>query len=140
MKKIFLLGMLAFICLIGGTMNHMNLTVAPQQILQQTQVSLQLVEGSTVTAHSLQLEITNHTNEELVYGVGYEIEVAKKDTWYTIDVGPIAVILLAITLPAHGHNTEDIDWAHTYGALPAGTYRLVKMIGPYRTGVEFSIR
>lgn len=120
-------------------MNHMNLKVAPQQLLEQTHVSLQLVENS-VTAHSLQLAIMNHTSEELVYGVGYEIDVFKKNTWYTIDAGPFAVILLAITLPAHGHTTEDIDWAHTYGALPAGMYRLVKMIGPYRTSVEFSIR
>lgn len=116
----------------------MTLKKSPYQLVDTTAVTMHVHED-TVTSKTLQVDITNQTANELVYGVGYELEVYEQGAWYTIDEGPIAVILLALMLPPYATTTEDIDWLHAYGSLAPGTYRLVKLIGPHRVAAVFII-
>lgn len=91
-----------------------------------------------VTPTSMTLNIENLTNEDLIYGVDYELEYFD-DSWQQFDVGPIAVILIAKMLPAHGFVQEELEWSHTYGTLAPGKYRIVKRIGPHIAAATFHI-
>lgn len=116
----------------------MILKKSPYQLLDTTAVTMHIHENR-VTSKALQVTMTNHTADEFLYGVGYELEVYKRHMWYTIDNGPSAVILRALMLPPYATTTEDIDWSYTYGSLAPGTYRLVKLMGPHRVAAVFSI-
>lgn len=92
-----------------------------------------------VTTTTMTLQIENRTNEQLVYGMEYELQSDRYGQWQAVNDRPIAVILIAKMLPPKGFVEEQLDWAHTYGSLRRGTYRLIKRIGPYTATVQFCI-
>ena len=92
-----------------------------------------------VTTTTMTLQIENRTNEELVYGMEYELQSKRDEQWQGVNYQPVAVILIAKMLPPKGFVEEQLDWTHTYGPLQRGTYRLVKRIGPHTATVQFCI-
>lgn len=76
--------------------------------------------GEVITA-----KLTNTTNDDLIYGMGYDIQVLLDGEWY--DVPPREIVftpLAGFTLPA-GESIERSYGYSWYGDLPEGTYRLI---------------
>lgn len=115
-------GSLTFFCL-----NEPKTSVSPYGTLTKEDMLDLVVDEDSVTPVSLTYHIYNRTNEELYYGVDYEIEVYRDGTWRSFDVDA-AWIEIAVMLPANGNNKETIDWTNIYGELPKGSYRMIKTV------------
>lgn len=111
---------------------------SPYGTLSKTDTLYLKVEKNTVTPTSLTYRIYNRTDEEIYYGVDYEIEVYQDGGWQSFDVDA-AWIEIAVVLPANDNNEEAIDWTNIYGKLPKGKYRLIKTVNNLILGDTFEI-
>ena len=68
----------------------------------------------------------------------YEIEVKKDDVWHKINV-ELNFILPSYSLTANESVEIELDWEEDYGALPSGTYRIIKDIDYEQTNGNFQI-
>jgi hypothetical protein len=114
-------------CIVLFYHNGPKTSSSPYGTLSKTDTLYMEVKKDTVTQTSLTYHIYNLTNEELYYGVDYEIEVYRNNEWRHFDV-EAAWIEIAVILPAHGKNEETIEWTNIYGKLPKGQYRLIKTV------------
>lgn len=110
-----------------------NFLTAAQEPQQPEGITLELLEQGE---HSLIVRFTNGTQEEWDYGYAFCLQVNLDGQWYEIPAErELSFIEVAVILPAGVETTETYDFS-AYGALLAGTYRLVTESGLW---TEFSV-
>ncbi len=88
----------------------------------------------------LTLMLTNHTAEELGYGLEPHLEVQVEGEWYVVPTKEgTGVMAIGILLPPYGTNEYDVNLNDYYGDLKAGHYRYLKTFTDGIVGVEFDI-
>lgn len=101
-------------------------------------------EAESQNSNGATLVIHNDSDEEISFGIYYFIQVDKDDEWFDISVpNDVSWPAILITLEAHDTYKQAVDWENMYGALPKGTYRLIKPydiagVSTYLT-VEFKV-
>ncbi|MBR4890963.1 MAG: hypothetical protein IKU15_06715 [Clostridia bacterium] len=101
-------------------------------------VSMKITDASSTGAT---LTIKDSNEEKYVYGEWYKIVKVEDGNWIELEtlVGRIAFNELAYVPDSHGEVKFVIDWAATYGELPAGTYRLMKDVNSRYISAEFVV-
>lgn len=97
------------------------------------------INDDSVTNTSLTYRIYNNTNQELYYGVDYEIEFNKDNTWKKYNV-QASWIDIAVMLKSNSYNEERATWETIYGKLSKGKYRIIKNINNIIVFDEFEIK
>lgn len=97
------------------------------------------VLDDTVTDTSLRYKLYNNSNENVYYGVAYEIEKYEEGTWKSFGV-EMSFIEIAYELEANSSKEESINWEVGYGKLEAGRYRLIKDVMGETVFDEFEIK
>lgn len=106
-----------------------------------TQVTASIAEGDTFISNpTITLVLQNNTKKELGYGEEFRLEVKLQDDWYLVDPKPEAsVTAIGILLKPGDTNQHVIDLNEFYDKLPAGQYRILKMIGSQYAAAVFEI-
>ena len=99
------------------------------------------------TSDSLQLKLSNVSNETIIYGEAYTMEVFRDDSWEKLPVLPedYGFIEIAYELEPGESRFMDIDFAWLYGELQKGKYKMIKEIylpdgRVYSVPAEFEIQ
>lgn len=75
---------------------------------------------------SLDFKIINDTENDYFYGYGFDLEQLRDGQWTKIEpLEDMAVIEIAVLLPAGTSNTFNAPIEEYFGELPSGTYRIV---------------
>lgn len=89
------------------------------------QVILQFADG-TLTATGGTVVIENSTEEDVVFGWQFFLQIEVDGQWYRIPTpSNLGWTMEAWTVEAHGTFSRDADWSGIYGELPPGQYRFV---------------
>lgn len=86
------------------------------------------------TDHSLTLEFTNDTENELTYGEYYLLEAFNEENaaWESVAIkNDVGFIDIAYIIESNGISRNSVDLATIYGNLLKGKYRIVKEINLY---------
>ena len=114
----------------GGQWNTAYLGKSKANSDNTLDFEIQRVENSTIYT-----KITNNSDEEAGFGVGFSLDAKLDGEWYSIPAEQDMVFIsIAIILPA-GESTEESYDFSGYGTLPAGEYRIVTDFGT----AEFSV-
>lgn len=70
--------------------------------------------------------IENMSEQEIVYDYSYGIEVKQNGKWYAIEHDEMIVQTVQLSLNPGEKETFVCNWKDGYGALPKGTYRIIK--------------
>lgn len=97
------------------------------------------IDNNTITPTSLSYKIYNNTNNEMYYGVNFEIEKLEDNVWKSFNVNS-EWIDLAVILKAKSFNNEKAEWKNIYGELESGKYRIIKNINGIILSGEFEIK
>lgn len=99
------------------------------------------------TSDSLQLKLSNVSNETIIYGEAYTMEVFRDDSWEKLPVlaEDYGFIEIAYELEPGESRFMDIDFAWLYGELQKGRYKMIKEIylpdgRVYSVPAEFEIQ
>lgn len=99
------------------------------------------------TSDSLQLKLSNVSNETIIYGEAYTMEAFWDDSWEKLPVLPedYGFIEIAYELEPGESRFMDIDFAWLYGELQKGKYKMIKEIylpdgRVYSVPAEFEIQ
>lgn len=84
-----------------------------------------LVESDSITRTCATLVMENNSQNDVLYGEPYEIEIKIDDNWHKINV-VINFVESLYLLKVNKSNGFNLEWNHTYGELPSGTYRIIK--------------
>ena len=80
-----------------------------------------------LTDSGLTLIITNHTNDNFLWGEGFTLEQKKNTRWISVPpINDYAVIAIGYTLSAYQKIERGKGWLYGYGRLPRGEYRITK--------------
>ncbi len=91
-------------------------------------------EGDTFT-----LTVTNHSNQEISYGVSFTVEKQVDDDWYTVEPEEdMMFIMIAHILEPDQEQEEQINMEY-YEPLSEGTYRVVRQIEGEIVTAEFEV-
>lgn len=110
-------------------------------------IILEIVDG-TLSASGVVVKMTNHSDENLIYGEDFILQKSKNEEWYMIpykDDKNYGFPDIGYTLEANRIEEMNITWDYAYGKLPRGNYRLIKFFSVegsgrnYYSAVEFSI-
>lgn len=74
----------------------------------------------------LTLSYNNTTDKEYTYGLGINLDIQLKGTWYEVPPKRGEVIAIACILPPNKTQQEGLSIKDTFGKLKAGKYRIVK--------------
>ena len=104
------------------------------------------IKEDTLTSTSATIVIEDINPNKIIYGEEFFIEKYENGNWdsvYTTGEN-YAFNLMAYYVDEDGHLEMKQDWTHIYGALPKGTYRLVKNVSfqenlPYNGDDKFYI-
>ncbi len=102
------------------------------------------IKEDTLTNEKVTLILTNNSDNNILYGNPYQLEIKRFDGWHRIIKNP------AFTLEAYGvypkGSTEiEVNLKNIYGKLKKGTYRIIKNIRyeneekSFNLAVEFNI-
>lgn len=88
---------------------------------------------------SLNVVISNNTNDTLDYGAAYLIERMQSGEWYSANMEDIAWIMIAYILSPGETQTHEINFEVLEETLQQGQYRIIKSIGGNLYSAEFSV-
>jgi hypothetical protein len=131
MKKLFAL-VLALACLsslLAGCSRYRPVEVE--------NVSMRVTDV-TPTGATVIIQDTN--SDPHTYGGWYVIETQQNGKW--VEVEPIVTDVIYNSVgvtPAYRDITFELDWEWRYGALPAGTYRLLKQVDKQYIAAIFEV-
>lgn len=133
MKKVSILALVCFLVLtIAGCSSDISeeypwrITKSKLNIKNKNHdFSMQLSAGS-LTSTGARLTVYNHSDAEITFGVKYFIQLHRNGSWYDIDVGVLDWPAELFIADPGSECEMEVDWSSIYGALPAGTYRIVK--------------
>lgn len=96
-------------------------------VCNQTEESISMDAGN-VTDHSLELTITNNSEQEVNYGEAYKLEkMCESGDWENVDpvIENAGFNAIAYIVNPKSSRQMKIDWEWLYGKLPRGTYRIM---------------
>ena len=96
-------------------------------------------ESYPAGVNSLNVAITNNTNETVDFGEPYLIERRQSGQWYRANMDEIAWILIAYILAPSETQTHQINFDILKDPLSDGEYRIVKSIGGGLYSAHFTI-
>lgn len=131
------------LCILGsmlcgcGTLNEKvnDEKPAAQEQKEPEETKIDDVDGVTIQvveycSDSCTIEITNHTENELVYGTAYELEQYEDGAWKRVEylVDDWAFTDLAYLVKPGETSSQSINWEEFHGSLEDGKYRIIKGI------------
>lgn len=89
---------------------------------------------------SVNVLITNNTDEEVSYGAPFILERKQDGKWLRANMEDMAWIMIAYLLPPGETNTDELSFDNFTDPLTAGEYRILKNIGEGLYSAEFSVK
>lgn len=84
------------------------------------------------------VEISNGTEKEIIYGEYYDIQVQSEGKWYSIQLPEgIAYNAIGYSVGPGETGVWQVNWEYAYGELPVGKYRMVKDAMDFRAPGDF---
>lgn len=102
----------------------MEVGVKSDKVIEENGVSLTIKEN-TITKDGASFILSNNTDDSIIYGEYFEIEIYKNNEWHVINL-EASFNDIGYTLSAHDSKELDINWKNTYVNLDSGKYRLIK--------------
>ena len=129
MKKIFLIFLLSSFVVCGLTgcgfnLNKFSIGEKSDVKIIDKGVSL-VIKENTLTRTGVTLIMKNDSDNEVIYGEPYELEIRKDGEWHKIMV-EISFNDPAYILRSLEFNEIKINWENEYGKLVPGEYRVIK--------------
>ncbi len=91
-------------------------------------------EGDT-----FELRVTNHSDDQITYGVEYALEYYNEDKWCEVETDEeISFIMIAHILEPDEEATEEINLTY-YEPLATGRYRVIRQINGEPMAAEFEV-
>ena len=108
---------------------------------QPTDIENVSMKITDVSSKGATLTIKDTNEEKFVYGEWYKLVKVENGEWLELETltGRLVFNELAYVPDSQGEVKFVIDWAETYGELPAGTYRLMKDVNSRYISAEFVV-
>ena len=118
-----------------------NQTVQPSELAQPTPVAGVTIQISNVTPVGATVTITDTNQEPYVYGEWFQIQRMTDGQWEDVPTVTRGYAFSEIGYLPDGKGAVEfnIDWEWLYGELPAGTYRIFKLVNFQEISIEFII-
>lgn len=131
----------------GCGKEKLEIGLKSEKVISDMGVSL-TVKKDSISKNGATFTLTNDTDENIIYGADYELEIEKDNEWHTFNT-QLNFILIGYTLNAHDSKELNINWKNSYVNLEPGKYRLIKSIvfekdtgdiGSFKIASEFEIK
>lgn len=128
MKKIILILLCTLLLIITTGCAKEKVEIGPEsdKVIEDKGISL-IVKKDTIAKDNATFILTNDTDEFIIYGSDYELEVFKDRKWHQFNV-ELDFNAIGYILNPHEKKEIEINWENAYLNLKAGKYRLIKSV------------
>ena len=140
MKKInhFFIYVILLIAITGCVRRKVEIGEVSNKPITNNEISL-IFQNDSISKGKANFILKNDSEESIVYGEYYEIEINKNGEWYELNE-KVDFDASEFTLVAHESKVISINYGEVYSNLAKGKYRLIKKINNnFYIASEFNI-
>lgn len=129
---------LLLIIITGCNGRKVKIGEVSNKVVTDNEISL-VVQNSSISKNKAKFVLKNDSEESIIYGIYYEIEINKDGEWHELNE-KVDFDNSEYTLEAHKSVEISIKYSEVYNSLEKGRYRLLKRINNnFYIASEFNI-